>query len=257
MLRRNWLTSWFDRPFSELKAPFPGREVVSGALFIALVFNAGCGYQFTVEGPGPSIDGLSSPSPVEAPIRLAVRDFLNRTFQGDLEFTYTAYVKQEFATRSGATIQSDEAQADFLLKGEIVSVKIDSLVFSTDRTRESRVTVEVRITVEEKKTGKIVWGQTATGSAEYLEDRAPDPDTGQDPLQFNQVLQDRAFEQAGQTIAQSLAGKFWIAREHGVFIPSATQATGKNPKPDLESQRAARLLLMSQPSLPFQPVTLD
>ncbi|MCZ6581469.1 MAG: LPS assembly lipoprotein LptE, partial [Nitrospirae bacterium] len=213
--------------------------------------------QFTVEGPGPSIGGSSSPSPVEAPIRLAVRDFLNRTFQGDLEFTYTAYVKQEFATRSGATIQSDEAKADFLLKGEIVSVKIDSLAFSTDRTRESRVTVAVRITVEERKTGKIVWGQTATGSAAYLEDRAPDPDTGQDPIQFNQVLQDRAFEQAGLKIAQSLAAKFGIAREHGVFIPSATQATGKIQRPDPKSQEAARLLLMSPPSLPFQPFALD
>ena len=227
--------------------------MVSGALFLVLVFAAGCGYQFTVEGPGPSIDGLSSPSPVGAPIRLAVRDFFNRTFQDDLEFTYTAYVKQEFATRSGATIQSDEAQADFLLKGEIVSVKIDSLAFSADRTRESRVTVEVRITVEDRKTGKIVWGQTATGSAAYLENRAPDPDTGQDSIQFNQVLQDRAFEQAGLKIAQSLAAKFGIAREHGVFIPSATQATGKIQRPDLESQSAARLLLMSQPYLPFNP----
>jgi len=253
MLRRNWLTSWCDRPFPELKALFPGGQVVSGALFLALVFAAGCGYQFTVEGPGPSIDGLSSPSPVGAPIRLAVRDFSNRTFQNDLEFTYTAYVKQEFATRSGATIQSDEAQADFLLKGEIVSVKIDSLAFSTDRTRESRVTVEVRITVEDRKTGKIVWGQTATGSAAYLEDRAPDPDTGQDPLQFNQVLQDRAFEQAGQTIAQSLAGKFWIAREHGIFTPSATQATDKIQRPDPKSQEVASLLLMSQPYLPLNP----
>ena len=252
-MRRNRLTSWFDSPIPDLKAPISGVQMVAGAFFIVLVFAAGCGYQFTVEGPGPSIDGLSSPSPVGAPIRLAVRDFFNRTFQDDLEFTYTAYVKQEFATRSGATIQSDEAQADFLLKGEIVSVKIDSLAFSTDRTRESRVTVEVRITVEERKTGKIVWGQTATGSAAYLENRAPDPDTGQDSIQFNQVLQDRAFEQAGLKIAQSLAAKFGIAREHGIFIPSATQATGKIQWPDLESQGAARLLLMSQPYLPFNP----
>ncbi|MFB3107881.1 MAG: hypothetical protein ACE1ZE_00770, partial [Candidatus Binatia bacterium] len=60
-----------------------------------------------------------------------------------------------------------------------------------------------------------------------------------------------------QTIAQSLAGKFWIAREHGVFIPSATQATGKIQRPDPKSQEAARLLLMSPPSLPFQPFALD
>lgn len=193
---------------------------------IALAFASGCGYQFTVEGPGPFIGGLSSPVQDEVPIRLAIRGFANRTFRDDLKAKYTAYVKQEFAARSGVKVLNDATKADFLLKGEIVSVKIVPLAFRTDETRQSRVIVQVRVTVEDTKTGKIVWGQTATESATYLENRQPDPNPNQDSLQFNQVLQGRALEQAGHEIAQNLAVKFWIAREHGVFIPSTTEAMG-------------------------------
>lgn len=199
------------------------------ALFLLV---SGCGYRFSVEGFGPRIGGgeVENTGPL---VQLAIRDFINRTFQSNLEFKYTKYMRQEFASSSGAKVLSDEGQADFVMKGEIVSVNVPTLTFSTTQARESRVNVVVRVTVEDRKTGRIVWNTAATGTAEFFVNQSSDNETGQDQLQFNQVLQDRALEQAGQDVAEILAADFWDARDLGTFSPG-----GRKPvKPVSESDK--------------------
>ncbi|MFB3114779.1 MAG: hypothetical protein ACE1ZW_02225, partial [Nitrospirales bacterium] len=90
---------------------------------------SGCGYRFTVEGLGPRIGGgeVEDSGPL---VPLTIRDFMNRTFHSNLEFKYTNYMRQEFAASSGAKVLFDEGQADFVMKGEIVSVQVQGLAFS-------------------------------------------------------------------------------------------------------------------------------
>ncbi len=195
---------------------------------------SGCGYRFTVEGRGPQIGGgnIQDSGPL---VPLIIRDFLNRTFHSNLEFTYTKYMRQEFSASSGAKVVHDDGQANFVMKGEIVSATVPTLTFSTTVARESRVNVVVKVTVEDRKTGRIVWSDTATGTAEFFVNQSSDTETGQDQLQFNQVLQDRALEQAGQEVAEILAADFWDARDLGTFSPGGKKPVANSLDPDPRS----------------------
>ena len=197
------------------------RSAMVFVLMLLVVF-PGCGYQFSVEGPGPRIGGgpdLQKEGPL---VRLVIRDLLNRTFQSNLEFAYTRYMREQFAVSSGAQVVAEDAQADYVMTGEIVSVTIPSLTFSAGQTRERRVNVVVRITVAHRQTGKSLWTETARGAGEFFVNRAPDVEARQDQIQFNRVLQDRALEQAGQDVAEMLAAAFWAARDQGVFSQAQT-----------------------------------
>ncbi len=198
-----------------------------------LVVLPGCGYRFSVEGPGPQIGGASESDKAGPPVRLVIRDLLNRTFQSHLEFAYSRYLRQEFAVSSGAQVVAENAQADYVMTGEIVSVAVPSLTFSDGQTRERRVNVVVRVTVARRKTGESLWTETATGTGEFFVNRAPDVEDRQDQIQFNRVLQDRALEQAGQSAVERLAAAFWHARDQGIFSqaralsPSHSSSTGR------------------------------
>jgi hypothetical protein len=192
--------------------------------FVLLILLPGCGYRFSVEGAGPTIGGGGDRTPTGPQVFLAIQNFVNQTFQPNLEYKYTTYIRQEFTASSGARVVVEETKADYLLKGAIESVTIPSLAFTPDGTRESRVIVVVRATVEDRKSGKIVWEKSATGIGEYFvgssSDTGTEGNTSSDSLQFNQVLQDRALEQAGKGIAYKLADYFWAARDEGVFSRS-------------------------------------
>ena len=208
-----------------------------------LVVLPGCGYRFSVEGPGPQIGGGPEPEQEGPPVRLVIRDLLNRTFQSNLEFAYSRYLREQFAVSSGAQVVADDAQADYVMTGEIVSVTVPSLTFSAGQTRERRVNVVVRVTVAHRETGKNLWAETATGTGEFFVNRAPDVEDRQDQIQFNRVLQDRALEQAGQEAVEQLAAAFWHARDQGIFSqarassPSSSainipSPSGREPAPD-------------------------
>ncbi len=186
-------------------------------LLMLLVFLPGCGYRFSVEGPGPRIGGEPDHEEGGPLVRLAIRQLLNRTFQSNLEFAYTRYMRQAFAVSSGARVVAEDVQADYVMTGEIVSVTIPSVTFSAGQTRERRVKVVLLVTVAHRQTGKMLWKETATGTGEFFVNRAPDIEARQDQIQFNQVLQDRALEQAGQEAAEILAAAFWGARKQGIF----------------------------------------
>ena len=206
---------------------------VSALVFVSTLFVVlpGCGYRFSVEGPGPRIGGGSAPEQEGPPVRLVIRNLRNRTFQSNLEFVYTRYMREQFAVSSGAQVVADDAQAEYVMTGEIVSVTIPSLTFSAGQTRERRVNVVVRVTVVHRETGRNLWTETATGTGEFFVNRAPDVEDRQDQIQFNRVLQDRALEQAGQEAVERLAAAFWHARDQGIFSksdsPSPSSSTGK------------------------------
>ncbi len=176
------------------------------ASLVLLATLAGCGYQFRVEGAGPTIGSAAVPASTVPPPRLVVRTLENKSFEPNLEARFTNYLRHEFSSGSGAQIVPDTEAADLVLSGQILSVGIPSLSFSMTTTLESRAEVTVSVTVTETRTKRIVWMQTAKGSSEFY--ITPD-------LQFNRVLQNRAVEQAGRFIAADLASRFLLQLESG------------------------------------------
>jgi hypothetical protein len=161
-----------------------------------------CGYQFQVEGPGPTIGPSARPTlkgPAKPPPRVRVTTLENKAFEPNLEVNYTSYIRREFSSGSGATVVSDGEPADLVLKGQILLVSLPALSFTQVATLENRVSVIVKVIAEDTKTGKVIWDRMASGSSEFFLTN---------DLQFNRVLQTRALEQAGRMIAQDLATQF-------------------------------------------------
>jgi Lipopolysaccharide-assembly len=188
------------------------------ALCLFLVLLGACGYQFRVEGAGPTIGGAAAVSPsTSPPPRLVVRTLENRTFEPNLETRYTNYLRHEFSSGSGAQVVSDSEAADLVLSGQILSVLLPTLSFTQTTTLESRAEVVVIVKVEETRTQRVVWTQVAKGASEFYV--TPD-------LQFNRVLQNRALEQAGRFVAEDLASRFLLQLESGELTkPPARQAS--------------------------------
>jgi outer membrane lipopolysaccharide assembly protein LptE/RlpB len=175
-----------------------GIRIAPAVIVAACLLLAGCGYQFRVEGAGPTVGGGAAASKANAP-RLRIVNFENMTFEPNVELKYTAYARREFSTASGANVVNDGEPADLILKGKINSIALPTINFSLKGTFEGRVTVNVNATVEDAKSGKKIWSQSAAASSEFFMT---------DDLQFNRVLQTRAIEQAGRLVAADLAMRF-------------------------------------------------
>lgn len=173
---------------------------------------AGCGYQFRVEGAGPTIGGATSSASQEPTPRLVIQSLVNKSFEPNLETRYTNYLRHEFSSGSGTEVVPDSEAADLVLTGEILSVSLPTLSFSQTTTLESRAEVVLMVKVEETRTKKVVWSQLAKGSSEFYV--TPD-------LQFNRALQNRAMEQAGRFVAADLAARFLLHLESGGLIKRA------------------------------------
>ncbi|MDF0674421.1 MAG: LPS assembly lipoprotein LptE [Nitrospira sp.] len=181
-------------------------------VIIALALVA-CGYQFRVEGAGPTIGGASATTSKEPRPRLIIRTLINSSFEPNLETRYTNYFREEFSTGSGAQIVSDSEAADLVLTGQILSVIASSLSFTLTETFERRVEVIVSVRVEGVRSGKMVWTQIAKGASEFFVST---------DLQFNRALQDRAEEQAGRFVAADLAARFLLQLETSGFTKQAS-----------------------------------
>ena len=188
------------------------------AILLVLFSINGCGYQFRVGGQGPTIGGGAPTKPKADAPTLTIANFQNRSAEPNLETKYAEYTRQEFATGSGAQVITGSGPSDLVLKGQIISVIVPTIAFTLQQTLESRVTVYVQATIENRKTSQIIFAQTLTASSEFFVTT---------DLQFNRVLQTRALEQAGQFIAQDLASRFLNHLDnYGVAPPPAGSGGG-------------------------------
>ena len=190
-------------------------------LYLALSLSlSACGYQFRVEGAGPTIGGAAATSSsTPPPPRLIVRTLENKSFEPNLETRYTNYLRHEFSSGSGAQIVPDTEAADLVLSGQILSVNVPTLSFSQTTTLESRTEVVVMVKVEETRTKRLVWAQTSKGASEFYITT---------DLQFNRVLQNRALEQAGRFIAEDLAARFLLQLESGQLAKQTARPASDN-----------------------------
>lgn len=195
-----------------------GSFFILGTLVPALIASTltACGYQFRVEGAGPTIGGAPTTSSQEPPPRLVIRTLINGSFEPNIETRYTNYLREEFSTGSGAQVVPESEAADLVLTGQILSVIVPTLSFSSTTTLESRTEVVVLARVEDVRSRKVVWSQVVKGASEFF--ITPD-------LQFNRALQNRAIEQAGRFVAADLAARFLLQLETGALTKQASTPT--------------------------------
>src|SRR5689334_21321853 len=116
-----------------------GRKTCMLPLAFSLLVS-GCGYQFRVEGAGPTMGGAGNataePSTVPPP-RVTIRTLRNATFEPNLETRFTNYLRHEFASGSGANVVPDGEAADLVVSGDILSVVLPTLSFTQTTTLES------------------------------------------------------------------------------------------------------------------------
>ncbi len=222
------------------------RLLVRWCGIVLWLISAGCGYQFGVEGAGPVIGGSVDRTAQGPPVRLAIQTLKNNTFEPALEFKYTGYLRRTLRSGGGAEIVENEPSADYILDGAILSVAVPSLAFSQTQTQASRVQVKVSVRVKDRKTGKVRWSQTGSGSAEFYVG-ATSTGNAETGLQFNRVLQDRAIEQAGLLVAVDLADGFLIARDKGKF---RKEDSTSDPATSLKSDKSSESFEPSNVRLP-------
>ena len=99
MLRKSSSTMLSNRLVLPLTDSLVARWVQKILLLTVVCLVVGCGYRFDVEGPGPRIGGGAGLDDSRPLVRLIVRDFINRTFQSNLEFKYTTFIRQELTIR--------------------------------------------------------------------------------------------------------------------------------------------------------------
>jgi hypothetical protein len=188
---------------------------ILGTLVSVLIVSTltACGYQFRVEGAGPTIGGAPVTASQEPPPRLIIRTLINNSFEPNLETRYTNYIREEFSAGSGAKVVPDSEAADLVLTGQILSVIVPTLSFSSTATLESRTEVVILVRVEDARARKVVWSQIVKGASEFF--ITPD-------LQFNRALQNRALEQAGRLVAGDLAARFLLQLETGALTKQAS-----------------------------------
>src|SRR5215467_9041811 len=131
----------------------PGAEC--SAIILSMLLLTGCGYQFRVEGAGPTIGGTSTPTSSSPPPRLVIRTLENKSFEPNLETRYTNYLRHEFSSGSGAQIVPESEAADLVLTGQILSVTTPTLSFTQTTTLESRT--EVIVLVKSRRHAQRKW----------------------------------------------------------------------------------------------------
>ena len=198
------------------------------ALLIAILLS-GCGYQFRVEGQGPTIGGTPAAEAdrAKAAPTLSIPNFLNRSLEPNLEVKYTTYARREFASGSGAVVVSPSQQSDLVMSGTILGVMVPTIAFTRNQTQESRVTVYVMAKIENARTKETIFTQTVTASSEFFVTT---------DLQFNRVLQARALEQAGEFVAQDLASRFLNHLEHYGLKAAPPGETGGSILPGMSPE---------------------
>ena len=118
---------------------------LSVALLLLVFIAAGCGYKFSGGGTLPSGTGA-----------ICIKIFENSSSETQLENTLTNDIIYEF-TRNGQTVVRNEASADSVMIGRIISVSTESATRTTNLISvEKKVKVVIGVALQNRK-GRILW----------------------------------------------------------------------------------------------------
>lgn len=123
--------------------------LVSIAVLIGIFVETGCGYH---------VAGTSSRLPKDWS-SIAIPAFKNDTTRYRIEQRFTEAVIHEFITRTKYRVVQDEAGADGVLHGEILSIETSPVIFNstTGEVETMLVTIHVRLLLVDNQTLKPVY----------------------------------------------------------------------------------------------------
>jgi len=117
--------------------------VKSVFVLLALLLMSGCGYHIAGKG-GKMPGGVES---------LAMPVFVNRTIKPDIESDLTAAFVTEFVTSVRVEGASPHAMYGVINRYDLTPVSFTK----SDINQEYRLTVELALSIVEKKSGKVIW----------------------------------------------------------------------------------------------------
>ena len=125
------------------------RRVLCLTLLVAPIALAGCGYH---------VAGHASTLPAEW-TDIAIPAFKNDTTTYRIEQRMTQAVIREFITRTKYRVVQDPSNADAILRGEVISIETDPVLFqaTTGEVTTMLVTVHVKVDLTDSKTDKVVY----------------------------------------------------------------------------------------------------
>ena len=137
---------------------------------------------------------------------IAIPAFRNETLQYKIEQDLTAAVAHEFLTRTSYRTQSQEEGSDAVLQGVVTVIYSSPIVFdpSNGRTTKVLMTVGLRVTIRDTKTGETLW------EANDLVFREP-YEVSVDPrvyFQENRPALERLSHQVAASLVSTLLGGF-------------------------------------------------
>ncbi len=124
---------------------------------------------------------------------ISVPNFINRTLEPAIEIPVTNGVIERFQVDGTLEVVPEE-DADTLLIGEIIDYKREGLRLSStdDSTTEFRLTIAVRLTFKDLKTGEVLWvADRVEGEAEFLPGASgPEAERAALPLVIEDLAED-------------------------------------------------------------------
>jgi len=125
------------------------RRTILAAPLLAVLALAGCGYQ---------VAGKSDTLPAELNT-IAIPAFENVTTRYRLTQWMPEALAVEFLQRSRYRVVPEEAEADAVLRGAVLSQQVSPLIFDPSSGRASMVQlfVRMRIRMEDRRTGKVLY----------------------------------------------------------------------------------------------------
>lgn len=125
-------------------------SILTSIACIALLITAACGYHnpYVYTGPDKSI---------------YITSWKNRTSELQLESEIYQSLLQWFQKSSSLSVVSEKDGADLILGGEIVSIDLPSLSYSSNNTtREVKLKLRIRYILKDLKSGEILFQEPAT-----------------------------------------------------------------------------------------------
>ncbi len=115
------------------------------AMFLCLLLLGGCGYSFPHVYEGP-------------PRVIYASTWNNRTNKLNLDMRIYQSLSRWFQKTPSIDLTKERVGADYALSGEIISIDLPSVSWSSNAdTTGTKVSLYVRYSLKDLKTGKIVW----------------------------------------------------------------------------------------------------
>jgi outer membrane lipopolysaccharide assembly protein LptE/RlpB len=148
---------------------------------------AGCGYHAANWNSGPY---ASAGKTMNIPI------FVNRTYKPNLEGVLANALIDEFAGKSGLTVQS--CQGDLTLSGEVVAYGLSAVAYSSsDTVKEYSSNMSISATLRKNSNQQVLWKGSLSWSQSF-------------PANSDIALQQNAEDEAIREICARLAQQMYV-----------------------------------------------